>query len=466
MENIYLKNYWLLNLEFIEAFSSLEYGGLPLPLLSNFYKYIDDKLKEEMMDVSFGSDLCSKEVEKKKIQIQFERWLTPLRNPSNKKQVSGKILLNFDYLRFSINNFLQFDSTKTLLLSRSKVKKMYNIPVISEPDYIKNNQRITDIIIEKARDIFNSLNPNSAFNNSFFMKSFLSDIPIMIEKINMINLIFDKNPIISVVVGTTEDITSRVLTLIASKRGIPSFCMQHGLIMREEAFLPVFATKQVVYGQYEKKLYLQRGVEENKIEIVGNPRFDDIFNNRYMERIKFLRRMKINLNKKIVLIATQQFNTSFYTKLATLLIQDPEIVVIIKPHPWEQLNNQIQKYIKLSKLYPSIKCITNQMKTYDIIANSDVVVIVNSTIGLESMLLDKPVICCNLKSLDRNYPYYEELDCLVTQDVQTTLKTVQKVLYHKISPQTTKQLRNQFLKYNYPQVIALPKLKKLINMMT
>lgn len=58
----------------------------------------------------------------------------------------------------------------------------------------------------------------------------------MIEKINMAYFIFEEHDISSVIVGTTEDITNRVLTLISKSKGIPSYCLQHGAIMGEEAF--------------------------------------------------------------------------------------------------------------------------------------------------------------------------------------------------------------------------------------
>lgn len=53
----------------------------------------------------------------------------------------------------------------------------------------------------------------------------------MIEKLNMAHFIFKEQDISGVIVGTTEDITSRALTFLSSSEGIPSYCLQHGAVM-------------------------------------------------------------------------------------------------------------------------------------------------------------------------------------------------------------------------------------------
>lgn len=110
----------------------------------------------------------------------------------------------------------------------------------------------------------------------------------MIEKLNMAHFIFKEQDISGVIVGTTEDITSRALTFLSSSEGILSYCLQHGAVMGEEAYFPVFATKQVVYGKYEEDWYLQKGVSESQIEILGHPRYDEIFDRVYMDKKNFL----------------------------------------------------------------------------------------------------------------------------------------------------------------------------------
>ena len=53
----------------------------------------------------------------------------------------------------------------------------------------------------------------------------------------MAYFIFKEQVISGVIVGTTEDIASRALTFLSKSEGIPSYCLQHGAIMGEEASL-------------------------------------------------------------------------------------------------------------------------------------------------------------------------------------------------------------------------------------
>lgn len=420
---------------------------------------------QEMMKENFNNYLKVKMLDEKQIQPQFEKWLKPIRKPIQKKPIQGKLLLNFDHLRFSANNYLQFNPKDTLILAKWKKRRLYNIPVICMADYTRPCPNIVDSFVHQANAIFALYKNHPLFNNLHFKEKFLTDIPLMIKEIDMINLIFEKNLISSVIVGTTEDMTSRVLTLLASSKGIPSFCMQHGALMSEEAFLPVFATKQVVYGAYEKDWYLKKGVEKNRISVVGHPRFDDIFTNNRMDKRRFFRKLRINIQKKIVFIATQPFNTSFYMDLASILIRDPEIVVVLKPHPLEKSRNLVKEYIQLSKKHPSVKYVTNKVNLYDIIVNSDAVVIANSTVGLEAMLLNKPVVIYKSQTLNRDYPYYDTLDHLVAYDAEAVSTITRDILYHPGS-RKEKELRELFLEHNYPQRTAIQKLRNLIKELT
>ena len=50
LSDIYLKNYWLLNLEYINIFSELKHYNVALPLLSNFYQYLDEDVKNKIKE--------------------------------------------------------------------------------------------------------------------------------------------------------------------------------------------------------------------------------------------------------------------------------------------------------------------------------------------------------------------------------------------------------------------------------
>ncbi|MED3281620.1 spore coat protein, partial [Bacillus thuringiensis] len=73
MSDIYLKNYWLLNLEYINIFSRLKQYNIPLPLLSNFYQYLDEDIKNKMKDNNFYKQLSIEPIAETQLQLEFEK---------------------------------------------------------------------------------------------------------------------------------------------------------------------------------------------------------------------------------------------------------------------------------------------------------------------------------------------------------------------------------------------------------
>ncbi|MBY7112616.1 MULTISPECIES: CDP-glycerol glycerophosphotransferase family protein [Bacillus] len=461
MSDIYLKNYWLLNLEYINVFSELKHYNIPLPLLSNFYQYLDADVKNKMKENNLNKQLSIEPIEEMQLQLEFEKIMSSFQSKIKSKNRNGTILLNSDYLRFSVSNFTHFNPNQTKILTRSKKTELYGLPTICAPDYINKASNNAHVFIEKAKEIFLKFNKHPLFSNMFFQKKLISDLPIMIEKLNMAYFIFKEQDISGVIVGTTEDIASRALTFLSRSEGIPSYCLQHGAIMGEEAYFPVFATKQVVYGKYEQDWYLQRGGSESQIEILGHPRYDEIFNRTYMDKKELFKTLKIDPTTKVIFIATQPFKTSFYTELTEKLVKDKKITVIIKPHPWEKGRNLVGEYIKLSNLYPNVKYITNEVNMYDVILHANLVVISNSTVGLEAMLLDIPVVVYKSLLEDRDYKYYDTLDGLVNHSIEDLLSTVEKVLNDSSQSSLAKELRRKFINENYPQEACT---KRLINL--
>lgn len=459
--DVYLKNYWLLNLEFIKTFATLTYKNIPLPLLSNFYHYLDQPLQEEMQ----SDDFCQfslQNFKEEEIQPGFEKWLHSIRKPQGAKPEQGKLLMNFDYLRFTEENYREFSPETSLILTRWRMKDLYTIPVISMLDHIKNQPQISHTFTQKAKAIFKTQQRHPVFSNPEFQQRFLKDIPHMIEKIDMVFKILKNNPIHVILVGTTEELTSRILAIVGQTVGIPSFCLQHGLILGEEAYLPAFASHYVVYGHYEKEWYKSRGVPDEQIVIAGHPRYDAIFTTNDLDRQQVLKKLNLNPHKKTVLMATQPNSSSLFMEVANLVVNLPNSQIIIKPHPWEKAKGRTEAYLGLARKYSQVQYITTEMPLYSLISASDVVVIANSTVGLEAMLLDKPVVVIKSPTANRDYPYYDSLGSLVKTTPIQVYECIETLLTSPAYQQNARQLRNQFIQQNYPTKDSTSALQKLM----
>jgi len=464
MRKVYLNNYWALFLDFVKNLNNLTYNNVSLPLLCNFYQYLDEELKKEMLKPAFKDYLNTKQITEEQIQPSFERLLLPVRNAPRIKPLSGKVLLNYNYLRFSVNNYLEnFTPQETLILGPWRLVDFLGIQVHCLENYKQEVTELKEIYWEKA-SLFLQLNKEHVlFNNRFFCTKFLESIPRMVETLVAVDKFLEGVSVSCVIVGTTEDMLSRILTIVAAQKGIPSICLQHGAIMDEEGFMPVFASKMAVYGQYEKEWYIKKGVSEDRIAITGHPRYDDIFSQGHMSKMAFQEKYDLDPQKKWVLFATQAYNDQLWNPLIELLAQEQQIEVIIKPHPYEMKDSLLKNYKYFSEKYPAVKLILEkEISAYDILSNVDAVVVNQSTIGLEAMLFDKPVFFLN----NKDYGYYEKMDMFVQRDPAIIAQLIKRLFSDENLRKDAERKRKEFLLYTYTEQISSKKLLELIHNLT
>lgn len=464
MKEIYLKHYWMLFREFIETFKELSYNNIPLPILTNFYQYTDAaNLRAEMEKQTFVENLKQSNFDNAEIQPYFESCLDPIKVPL--KKLEGLTLLNFNYLRFPPEIFQEhFDPKHSVILMNSKPKTgtYQEIPVDTLTDY-KDDEISGTELISKAKNLFKENSDHILFRNESFQNKFINQIPIMVNLLATVENYLSKVPISCVIVGTTEDLISRILSIVSSSKGIPSICMQHGIIMGEEAFLPVFTTKVAVYGSYEKQWYKSRGVAENKIDIIGHPRYDLIFKETHMAKTEFQQEYDLSPEKKYVLVATQPGNQEHWTKLINGLAKNPDLEIIIKPHPWEIGKKRYTCYEELTEKYDSVKLISSRkVNVYDILPNVDLVIVRSSTVGMEAMLFHKPVLVMK----DNMYQYYDQLKNFSIANIERLIELVNQYFQNKTLQTELEEKRKEFILNSYPQKLSGNKFMKLVTQLS
>ncbi|MET3698892.1 capsular polysaccharide export protein, LipB/KpsS family [Bacillus oleivorans] len=319
-----------------------------------------------------------------------------------------------------------------------------------------------------------SFHNHPVFSDPTFQENFLNDIPETVKYLDAVIRFFERNPISCILVGAQGDQSDHlcnILPVIAKTQGIPSIGLQHGLIWGGE-WVPIYTTVQGVYGNYEKEFFKLRGVTENRIEIIGHPRFDSILTKTFMPKSVFQQKLGLNPQKRTLLIATQpDITESVLDHFISQLSQNPFIQIMIKPHPHEIAFGTIQGFIdRIYSKYPSVKVITDQSLTfYDILSNTDMVVIDRSTAGLEAMIMEKPVFILRSKNWDvLRYEYWDLMDGFVQQDpiILSNLinqLTAEITVFNKMNGKI-----KQFLSYHYPlnEQLSIEKLSNLIYKLT
>lgn len=464
--SIYLSNYWTLYKDFVETFHPLEYRGIPIVLLTNFYQQIDSELKSQMESESFQMNLNTPRLDQAMIQPYFEKWLEKIRPPLINEPKKGKVLITPDYTRIPERTYMNmFDSDQTIILSRSKAPQMYGIPNESIGNYEEKNNEASNELIKEAMTIFGKSNHHQAFGNEFFQKSFINRIPQIVTMINMVFNLFDKKTISSIIVGTTEDIQSRALSIVGLTKGIKSICLQHGILMGEEAFMPVFTTVVGVYGEYEKNWYSNRGLANDRIAEIGHPKFDEIYHQSPIDKATFIKKYELDPTKLTLLVITgPQLDSVKFEILIKNIMDNQNYQVILKPHPWEIGKKKHGIYLKLAEKYKSLKVYTaRDNNLYDLISQVDGVVSSLSTVVLESILFNKPVFVFNFLNSNRFYDYFDILGNYIQSNPNRLTEVINNHYISRLHKNVYNNIRNRFLSMSYNDGSSSEKLANLIN---
>lgn len=201
----------------------------------------------------------------------------------------------------------------------------------------------------------------------------------------------DEQP--DLVVATNSPRSERAALLAAQGLGIKTVCMVDLFTKSElEGFLsnPGYGTKICVLNEKAKEILVSAGRPEIEIEVTGNPAFDYL-RNTVPETETHSYKLKNNLKgKRIILWARstlpedKNVADEVEQKLISLIEKNSNYNLIIRPHPNETP--------PIYKNHPTLHISGGGEKLIDVLAASDVVITLYSTVAVEAHLMNKSVI--------------------------------------------------------------------------
>ena len=258
--------------------------------------------------------------------------------------------------------------------------------------------------------------------------------PRLIEEMEIFRYKILRDDIKCVITSSSVAPEARSILKQASGMGIPTVEIQHGVTKWAPSYLPVVADAVFVWGKMTKDWYIKHGIESSRIFVTG--RFTATRRKNMKGSIDDLRqKLGLSLNKKIVLIVTQpaicidsvtrlKGNIPMVQAIADELIELDNIMMIVKLHPAESLSDYDNIRVSYSNML-----ITKHGDAQDYLEVCDVLMVGDSSIAIDAIIKNKPVIYVNLDGLENlvDYPKYGACPVYNKKDI---LPNVKELLYN------------------------------------
>lgn len=239
------------------------------------------------------------------------------------------------------------------------------------------------------------------------------------------------------IVGDDRATPVRSHVLLAKKMGIPVLEIQHGMIIIQATPMDTpLSDKIAAGGDYSKKVYMTFGAKKEQIIVTGWPKLD-----------KYVK-WKESLTGKHkdgtdILFATQPEDTKLILDsidtIGSFIEDSTHFRLIIKPHPTE--NSKI--YNPILKKYKNVILHKSSEDFSSLIASSDILVTLISTVAIEAAVLDKPIIC--IDTTNKESMFASSGIAMEVKNLEELIPAIKDVLYNEDTRQKLADARAKFV---------------------
>ena len=310
----------------------------------------------------------------------------------------------------------------------------------------KELDQIWEILYQDRRFMYDNINLWEILEDELHYTVFKHFYEV-VRLIEGIKIVIKKEEINIIVMGSDVHRFGKTIAFVGNKLEIKSLVLQHGVAGRL-GFVPVTSTKIAVWGESTKKFLLQNNVNEEKIVITGASKFDIIKNKEY-DKEEVYKQFNLDKDKKIILFGTQTVpEKEEMFKAVINSLQDEQL--IIKLHPKDDVDfynsrlNNIKNKVVVVKDYD----IYNFLNIADLTISR-----ASSTVVIESMLFNVPVITLNLANIKGSNEMidYNDYGCVIDVKEEKELKNAINDVFNnkKIKEKLEKNMEKFIKDYAY-----------------
>lgn len=236
-----------------------------------------------------------------------------------------------------------------------------------------------------------------------------SSMPGISSKLEEFYLLLKNKKVNIILLSEESHPFSRGIVQLAKKFDVPTMTFQHGLFLSEVA---AFSDADYVFsvGGKQKELYSRASPKETKIKVMGIPRYDSLKKMKKQRKEKIiLYIMEISREEDMVpgthLIKKQQKELLRF--VFRVMKKFPEYRLIIKTRSnWEM--DELPKIIAEEQNFQNFEII-EKTDNNQLLNDSDLAIVNFTSMGLEALMLGKPVISLSYKEMKKYNPY-ERMD--------------------------------------------------------
>jgi glycosyltransferase involved in cell wall biosynthesis len=291
----------------------------------------------------------------------------------------------------------------------------------------------------------------------------------LVESIKYIELmsraVETENPA-AVVVIDEYGLYGRAAIFAARLNGIPTLAIQHGIIgprhigyyhKKEEMSRNtakenhcIIPDKTAVNGAYYKNILIRMGsYPPSSVAVTGQPKYDVLaFADKIYKKERVCSLLKLDPNKKLIVFASQpdspQANELLFRSIFQAVKKIPGAQLVIKLHPNEydsSLHERVAREAGVNAV------IVKDIDLFELLHACDLMLTLSSTVAIEAMILDKPVITVNLTNAPDAMPFAESGAAIGVYKREDIYPAINKALKNK-QVRRNLQLRRKKFVYN------------------
>lgn len=390
-------------------------------------------------------------------------------NPNLKSKKKSILLIDFNPTQYDILLKELSKLDKNILLLNQRRPAIWNLHSFN---IIKNSnckiislnifeKEIEENINHTLKTLSNNLekldNLNSIFEELFsinsqtfwysikntFLENCSNRFKESVKRILLLNEMFNQFNISVILEWAETAQEEKEIVFVSKNRGIKSIVLQHAMDPLSNTwkkyhrfvlggYSSFISDKQALWGKLVKELALSYGNKEENLILTGSPRHDTFFQtDKNTGKNGMILFATTSVSGRIsfehtTIEAYEKFH-DYVREVCNVVRKLPDVHLVVKPHPQPDFLSNITKIVQ--EIDPHIPILHN-VNLADLINSCDLLITFNnSTVALESMILDKPTISLQIEKWAEEDPISKSGSLLSIVKVSDVEEGIKSMLY-------------------------------------